>query len=375
MCAIFSNQHEYSQLKPLTDERALSTLYFAGKYRLMDFALSSIVNAGINHVYTLISQEKVRSYLDHLGGGKEWGLDTIGSYEYLDFYQNLMRRRSREENYFDDLILFLKTCGMPYTVFIGNKMAANFDLKAILHFHQSNDNRITPVFKRVGLENLAPDDHTFALSDDNIVIEQREAVDISSDGPFNLSANVYVMDTEWLIHQLEKAQKSGAAYDISERLATLAVKEKSNAYEYTGYLRNIHDISSYYQANMDMLEKDKRDSLLYGSQKIITRIRNEVGTYYDKESDVKNTLTSTGCKIKGEVKNCVVSRRVVFAKDSKSQNSVIMANCRIKSGADVEYAILDKNVVIEKGVTIKGKPDTPVVIKKGSVISKDFVLE
>lgn len=375
MCAIFSNQHEYSRLKPLTDERALSTLYFAGKYRLMDFALSSIVNADINHVYTLISQEKVRSYLDHLGGGKEWGLDTIGSYEYLDFYQNLMRRRSRGENYFDDLILFLKTCKMPYTVFIGNKMAANFDLKAILHFHQSNDNRITPVFKRMEKGNLAPDDHTFVLSDNNVVTEQREAIELTSEGPFNLSANVYVMNTDWLIHELEKAQKSGASYDVSERLAALAVKEKANAYEYTGYLRNIHDIPSYYQANLDMLEKDKRDSLLYGNQKIITRIRNEVGTYYDKESDVKNTLISTGCTVKGEIKNSIVSRRVNFAKDSVAKNAVIMANCKIKSGADVEYAILDKNVVIEKGVTVKGKPDSPVVIKKGSVISKDFVLD
>lgn len=375
MCAIFSNQHEYSQLKPLTDERALSTLYFAGKYRLMDFALSSIVNADINHIYTLISQEKVRSYLDHLGGGKEWGLDTIGSYEYLDFYQNLMRRRSRGENYFDDLILFLKTCKMPYTVFIGNKMAANFDLKAILHFHQSNGNRITPVFKRVEKDNLAPDDHTFVLSDNNVVIEQSEAIELTSGAPFNLSANVYVMDTDWLIHELEKAQKSGASYDVSERLAALAVKEKANAYEYTGYLRNIHDIASYYQANLDMLEKDKRGSLLYGNQKIITRIRNEVGTYYDKESDVKNTLISTGCTVKGEVKNSVVSRRVNFAKDSVAKNAVIMANCKLKSGADVEYAILDKNVVIEKGVTVKGKPDSPVVIKKGSIISKDFVLD
>lgn len=375
MCAIFSNQHEYSRLKPLTDERALSTLYFAGKYRLMDFALSSIVNADINHVYTLISQEKVRSYLDHLGGGKEWGLDTIGSYEYLDFYQNLMRRRSRGENYFDDVIFFLKTCKMPYTVFIGNKMAANFDLKAILHFHQSNDNRITSVFKRVEKDNLAPDDHTFVLSDNNVVTEQREAIELTSEGSFNLSANVYVMNTDWLIHELEKAQKSGASYDVSERLAALAVKEKANAYEYTGYLRNIHDIPSYYQANLDMLEKDKRDSLLYGNQKIITRIRNEVGTYYDKESDVKNTLISTGCTVKGEIKNSIVSRRVNFAKDSVAKNAVIMANCKIKSGADVEYAILDKNVVIEKGVTVKGKPDSPVVIKKGSVISKDFVLD
>ena len=224
-------------------------------------------------------------------------------------------------------------------------------------------------------DNLALDDHTFVLSDNNVVTEQREAIELTSEGPFNLSANVYVMDTDWLIHELEKAQKSGASYDVSERLAALAVKEKANAYEYTGYLRNIHDIASYYQANLDMLEKDKRDSLLYGNQKIITRIRNEVGTYYDKESDVKNTLISTGCTVKGEVKNSVVSRRVNFAKDSVAKNAVIMANCKLKSGADVEYAILDKNVVIEKGVTVKGKPDSPVVIKKGSVISKDFVLD
>lgn len=375
MCAIFSNQHEYSQLKPLTDERALSTLAFAGKYRLMDFPLSSIVNSGITQLYTLISQEKVRSYLDHWGGGKEWGMDTIGSYQYLDFYQNLMARRSRGEEYFDDLIIFLKTCNVPYTVFIGNKMAANFDLKAVLHFHQSNGNHITPVFKRVNRCDIAADDRTFVLSDNNVVAASHEAIELNGEGPFNLSANVYVMDTDWLINELDKAQKSGVSYDISERLSVLAVREKANAYEYTGYLRSIHDISSYYEANMDMLKKDKRDSLLYGNQKIITRIRNEVGTYYDKESDVKNTLISTGCTVKGEVKNSVVSRRVNFAKDSVAKNAVIMANCKLKSGADVEYAILDKNVVIEKGVTVKGKPDSPVVIKKGSVISKDFVLD
>ena len=375
MCAIFSNQHEYSQLKPLTDERALSTLAFAGKYRLMDFPLSSIVNSGITQLYTLISQEKVRSYLDHWGGGKEWGMDTIGSYQYLDFYQNLMARRSRGEEYFDDLIIFLKTCNVPYTVFIGNKMAANFDLKAVLHFHQSNGNHITPVFKRVNRCDIAADDRTFVLSDNNVVAASHEAIELTGEGPFNLSANVYVMDTDWLINELDKAQKSGVSYDISERLSVLAVREKANAYEYTGYLRSIHDISSYYEANMDMLKKDKRDSLLYGNQKIITRIRNEVGTYYDKDSEVKNTLIATGGKIKGGLHNCVVSRRVVVGKEAEVESSILMAGDHIKSGAKVEYAILDKNVVVEKGVTIKGKPESPVVIKKGTVVDKDFILD
>lgn len=129
MSAIFSNQHEYKELKPLTDERSLSTLAFAGKYRLMDFPLSSIVNAGINNVYALINQEKVRSYFDHLGGGKEWGLDTIGSYQYIDFYQKIIQRQVSGEPYFADIIEFLKTTSYPYAVFIGNKMVGNFDLQ------------------------------------------------------------------------------------------------------------------------------------------------------------------------------------------------------------------------------------------------------
>lgn len=155
MAAIFSNQHEYNELRPLTDERSLSALYFAGKYRIMDFALSSIVNAGINNVYTLISQEKVRSYLDHLGGGKEWGLDTIGSYAYLDFYQKLLQSQANGGEYFNDLITFLATANAPYTVFLENKIVANVDLQSVLHFHQENENRITAVFKRVSKKNVA----------------------------------------------------------------------------------------------------------------------------------------------------------------------------------------------------------------------------
>lgn len=375
MCAIFNNQHEYSQLKPLTNERALSTLYFAGKYRLMDFALSSIVNAGINQVYTLISQEKVRSYLDHLGGGKEWGLDTIGSYEYLDFYQNMMQRRARGEHYFDDLILFLKTCNAPYTAFVGNKMVANFDLNSILHFHQSNGNKITAVFKRVDEENIAADDQVFTLDEDSKVSGLQAAIDLPEDGKYNLALNVYVMDTKWLIHELEKAQKSGASTNLAQRLASLSVKNNCSAYEYTGYLRNIHSIKSYYDANMDMLEKSKRDSLLYGNQKIITRIRNEVGTYYAPGSEVKSTMIATGCRVKGKIKDSIISRRVTFGKESQCEKSIIMAGCHLKSGSHVEYAILDKNCTVEKGVTIKGKPDRPLVIEKGSVINKNLIID
>ena len=375
MAAIFSNQHEYNELLPLTEERSLSTLYFAGKYRVMDFPLSSIVNAGVNSVYTLINQEKVRSYLDHLGGSKEWGLDTIGSYEYLDFYQKLMQKQASGNAYFDDLLSFLRTANTPYTVYIENKMIGNFDLQSVLNFHQEDGNKITAVFKRVSEDNIAPDDQLFILDEDNTIMSCQQALDTQNQDRYNLDLSIYVADTKWLITELEKAQRSGASTDIGPRLASLAAKYRTHAYEYTGYLHNIHDLASYYKANMEMLDKKKRDSLLYGNQKIITRIRNEVGTYFAKGSQVKNSMLATGCRIEGTVDSSVVSRRVEVAKNSQVKSSIVMANCKFEPGSQVEYAVIDKNVVIKKNVTVKGTPQQPVVVKKGTILTKDLINE
>lgn len=373
MSAIFSNQHEYQELLPLTEERALSTLYFAGKYRLMDFPLSSIANAGIKDLYTLISARKVRSYFDHLGGGKEWGFDKVGSYEYMDFYQRLVERQKAGKPYYNEVISFLKKSENPYTVFIGNKMIGNFDLKAILHYHKLNDNQITAVFKKTTRENVANADEIFKLDQDGRVLKNMQASDRQKQASYNLSTNVYIANTDWIIEKLENIQASDEPVNIAHQLAKLASQQHAVAYEYTGYLRNIYDVKSYYDANIDMLDAKKRDQLLYSSQKIITRIRNEVGTYYCKDSIVKQAMVSTGCNICGKVEGSVISRLVNIDSKSEVINSVVMANSTIKAGCKIENAIIDKNVVIEPNITIKGTTDQPVVIKKNSVISEDIV--
>lgn len=158
-------------------------------------------------------------------------------------------------------------------------------------------------------------------------------------------------------------------------MANLAARYRTSAYEYTGYLNNIHDISSYYRANMDMIDKKKRDLLLYGNQKIITRIRNEVGTYFSDNSKVRNSMLATGCKIRGEVDSSIVSRRVEIDDNSKVKKSVIMSNCHLGKNSRVEFAILDKNVVVADNVVVKGSPEKPIVVKKGTVINKDLVNE
>ena len=93
MCAIIVDELNDDALKPLTNERPLGTLFFDCKYRLIDFELSSVVNAGIRNVQLIEDEDKVRSVFDHLGGGREWGLDAIGSYQYVNHFQDSENKR------------------------------------------------------------------------------------------------------------------------------------------------------------------------------------------------------------------------------------------------------------------------------------------
>ncbi len=122
---------------------------------------------------------------------------------------------------------------------------------------------------------------------------------------------------------------------------------------------------------MAMLDPKKFTSLLYSKQKIYTKLKNEVATYYSPTSDVKNSQFATGCLVDGKAYGSLFSRSVVIEKDAEIENSIIMANCYIKENAFIRDAILDKNVVVEPGVKIIGSADKPVVIKKNTHVLND----
>ena len=145
------------------------------------------------------------------------------------------------------------------------------------------------------------------------------------------------------------------------------------AYEYSGYLSNIYNMKSYYDANMDMLDPENFNSLLFSSQKVITRTKNEVATYFSKDSKVSASQLATGCIIDGKIDHSLISRCTTVEKDAEVVGSIVMANANIKQGASVKYAILDKCVTVEPGVRIEGTPENPVVIKKHEHVCADVI--
>ncbi|OXC06930.1 glucose-1-phosphate adenylyltransferase subunit GlgD [Ligilactobacillus agilis] len=374
MCAIIGNEHEYTSLLPLTKHRPLSTLYFDCKYRIMDFALSSVVNANIRNVFMIMNEGRIKSVFDHLGGGREWGLDSIGSYQYISFYQDILRRKAEGKTYFDDVIDYLQKSKASYTVFISNKILANVDLRAVLKIHQAQNNKITAVFKRVARNNIASDDQILTLGENGTVLGTKKFNDLSEkDDTYNLAMGIFIANTDWLIKALDAGQNAGAPTSIEEFLVSELTKVKSSAYEYTGYMSNIYSVKSYYQANMDMLNPEKFNSLLFSSQKVITRTKNEVATYFTEDSEVRRSQFATGCVIKGKVEDSLISRRTVVENGAEVIGSVLMGSANVGENTSVKYAILDKNVTIDANLKIEGTPEKPVVIEKDTHITADVI--
>lgn len=372
MCAILGNLNRFKELLPLTDKRPLATLPFDCKYRLIDFNLSSIVNANINTVFMVFNEDETQSVFDHIGGGKEWNLDGVQNRFFIHVYQDFLKRKAEDKHYYDTVIDYLQKSKSEYTVYMGSKMLCNIDLRALLKIHQMQANDMTVVYKRVGKDNIHPSDVLLEVAEDGKIQKAVTARETILGEVNNLCADIYIVQTQALIEALRKGQNEGESVNMETFLRSKITEVNSSSYEYTGYLSNIYDMKTYYQANMDMLDTQKFNSLMYSSQKIYTKLKNEVPTYYSEASDVENSQFASGSVIEGHVKNSLVSRQTQIKPEAQVESSILMANNQIGEGAVVRYAILDKNVVVEPGVKIIGTKEEPIVLKKGSHVISDI---
>lgn len=372
MCALVGNLHRYDGLLPLTERRPLSTLPFDSKYRLLDFNLSSVANANIKSLFMVFNEGETQSVFDHIGGGKEWGLDGIQNRFFIQIYQDFIRREDNNSSYYDLVIDYLKKSKSEYAVYMGSKILVNIDLRGLLHIHQAHGNDMTVVYKRVAKEQAYKEDILLTLGADNLIEETNLVKDTEMGEVVNLCTDIFIIKTEKLIEILKQKQAEGILGNV-EGFLRERINETTYAYEYTGYLNNIYDISSYYRANMDMLDTQKFNSLLYSSQKVYTKMKNEVPTYYAETSVVNNSQFATGCMIEGKVESSLIGRGTTIGEGAELQGALIFPSNVIKSNAVVRYAILDKNVVVEEGVRIEGTPENPVVVRKGSIVTADII--
>ncbi|MEF9990714.1 MAG: glucose-1-phosphate adenylyltransferase subunit GlgD [Romboutsia sp.] len=347
--------------------RPIASTPIGGRYRVIDFVLSNMVNSGINDI-GIFAPEKYRSLTDHLSNGKAWDLSRKKGGLFVFSPENTKGENKyayRKGDIYNILanIDYIERSEEDYVLIAPSFMLCNIDYNEALKYHKKSNNDITIIYKNI---NNASEDFKGNLTlniDDN-----SRVINIGSNtGAFpraNISMEIYIMRRQDLINCIYNIVSSGTYSYFEDYLIEEAKNMKVGAYEHKGYLKCISSVQSYFEMNKDLLDQDIAQELLYSERKILTKEKNESPAIYTEDANVQSSFIATGCVIEGIVKNSIIFRKVHVKKDAVIENSIIMQNCIIESGVELENVVFDKNIYISEGKQLKGDENYPIVIEK-----------
>lgn len=377
ICAIINLTEDASELKPLTNNRPIAALPFAGRYRIIDFMLSDLAHAEINSVGLFIG-ESGRSIYDHVRSGGAWDLQSevaggIFTFSHQDWKRNNPNAHENEDFYYNHR-LFLERSKSEYVFVAGSKIIANLDILAVQKQHIESEKDVTLVYKPVVRATIG-DNHVkeknIKFDENHTVIDLVENDNCDNQEIVNASLGMYLLSVETLNEIIDQAIEDDFYSNLDEVLQHYLLNYSVNTFEYTGFTANINSIKNYYEANMAMLTRSNFAALFYTSLPILTKTKNGSPTYYAKESTVKKAIVASGASLAGNVESSVIHRRVSVKSGATVKNSVILQGTQIGENARVEYAIIDKDCVVEPGAQIIGTPDNIVVIGKNTLIEAE----
>ena len=367
--------NSYASLVPdLVSERLMASIPFASRYRLVDFILSSMANCGIDNI-SLIVRRNYHSLMDHLGSGREWDLTRKNGGLNLvpPFAEKTVSIYNGRVEALASILDFLKEQKEKYVVMADTNLAVNFDFNALIQAHMDSRADVTVAYR----EEPLPGDLTghrdigkslyYTLAIDNGRVTKMY-MNSKEPGVQNFSMNIYIIDRELLIDQINTAYVRGQVFFERDILAPQIGRLNVQAFRYDGYVARISSMKSYFDENMKMLDDANVDALFSAGNPIYTKIRDDNPARYINGSKAANIMAADGCIIEGEVENSILFRGVKIGMGARVKNCVLMQDTVIEAGASVEYAVTDKNVTITKGKDIKGTDTFPVYVAKYQIV-------
>ena len=371
MGLIFPNSFD-AYVSRMVKLRAMASLPFASRYRLVDFVLSSMSNCGIDNVYILPNRNYL-SLMDHLGTGREWDLarKNGGVHIFPPFAESGNQVAPGRVGGLNNVLRLLKDSTEKYVFMADTNIAVNFDFNAMLAEHIATGADVTMAYNELTLPESALSNsdvgkdlfYSFEIADGRIT-------DISinsTEGKQNLSMNYILMERELMIKLVSEAYSRGLPHFIRDVLWAQRNELNLHAFKFDGYVSRIWSITSYFEENMKLLDDKNLDALFSGNP-IYTKVRDDNPTRYIAGAKVSNVMVADGCVIEGEVENSILFRGVKIAKGAKVSNCILMQDTVVEAGANLEYIISDKNATITAGKELKGTEPYPVYIEKHIVV-------
>lgn len=362
-----------NDLRELSEHRPVASVPFGGRYRVIDFMMSNLVNSGCYQVAVLM-RDKYQSLLDHLGSGKDWDLSRKRGGMFL-LPPNAFAPKSSPlvtENYRTSLEALGSISDMlnknksEHVLICSADIVANIPLDEVMKEHKKSEADVTIVCTK------NPEGGAFDMFLD--LSPRHEVEDIRNGDNMGgkckyKSMGIYIMKRKYLqsllsdcvTHNLRSFERDAMQHVFKRG-------DKVHGYVFDKYSAKIENVKGYFSASMDMLDKDIRDQVFLENRPILTKIYDEAPTYYGEDAEVSDSLIADGSRIEGTVKNSIIFRGCTIAKDAVVKDSIVLPNSSIGEGVELSYVVTDKGVTVRENRKMVGGATYPVAIAKNATV-------
>ncbi len=362
---VINLDNEQDFLNELTYFRCGAAVPFAGRYRLIDFVISNMTEAGMTDI-AVFTRKKYRALMDHLGKGKAWDLDTNNGGLFIlppDWNDPTDISKGDLQHFHNNIDYFYRGKA-DYVLVSGSQHVCTVNYREVYEHHLTTGADVTVIYKKVDM--LEPEHkHCRKLetsSDGRVMRVTNEEYNN------NVYMNMYLVSKKILLQLVEHGIAHGASHFFNDCIASEIDSLHIQAFEYKGVHSVINSVQSYYKNSLRILNPDFYRELFYSQQTILTKVKNEPPSRYTQDAIVTNSLVGNGCIIEGTVENSILFRGVVVKKGAVIKNSIIMQRCEIQENTVLENVILDKDVTLTEGKRLIGNEQIPFVIPKQKVI-------
>ena len=368
---IFSSLNN-NTLSRLTSDRTVAAIPFACRYRLIDFALSNMVNANMSNIY-IVANYKYRSLLEHLGSGKDW--DLARREGGITFISPFQASQSNDDKMFSTHMEALKSMKEyiseikeDYVVLMDSDTVLTIDINDVIRSHESTGANVTIVTSDVAEGYTAKTPRAMIASVAGKVTQIAMGSAYDERHP-ELALGIYVMNTLYLRKLIEEAE----AYELNSFTGLLLKNCKSSnyiTYKYTGFAASVSSFLDYYKYSMELVSSEKARESLLGKKEapILTRVHNSAPTMHSSSAKVENSMIADECVIEGTVINSVIFRNVTIEKGAVVKNCVLFHGTHVCKNASLNCIVADKDVLVTAGVNLSGNDNMPFYIQKGRKI-------
>ena len=338
-----------SRLGVLTQKVAKPAVSFGGKYRIIDFPLSNCINSGVDTVGVLTQYQPLRLNA-HIGIGIPWDLDrNVGGVTVLPPYE-----RSKGSDWYTGTanaiyqnLEYMDSYNPEYVLILSGDHIYKMDYEVMLEYHKANNAAVTIAAMPVPIEEASR--FGILITDDTNKITEFE------EKPANPRSNlasmgIYIFNWKVLKEALiTLADVPGCDFGKHVIPYCHGNGERTFAYEFNGYWKDVGTLGSYWEANMELIDIIPEFNLYEEYWKIYTKTDRIPPQYISADAKVVKSIIGEGTEIHGEVTNSVIGEGVTIEAGAVVKDSIIMQDTVIGAGAIVEKAIVAEDVKIGAG--------------------------